>query len=399
MIYFDSAATSHPKPACVGEAIAHCLQHQSGNPGRSGHPLARAAQSAIDRGRHTVAELINAEHDKHVAFTLSATDALNLAIQGVVGGAVGGADSSRNQSDKPHVITTVLEHNAVRRPLMHLQEAGQIDVTVMPCDAQGFVAPASIADAWTDATTLVALTHASNVLGTIQDIAAVGQLVRERGGLMLLDACQTLGVLPVDVRSMGVDLLAASGHKAMQGPGGVGCLYVGPRVDVARFHITRSGGTGGDSRSPTQPRELPIMLEAGTPNTPGIAGLTAAIASRDAEQRSADLQHERALLKQFRDALADDERFALHGCPDGSRCVGTVSFTVRGYEPQDVATILDASFGMAVRGGLHCSPWVHEHLGTLERGGSVRVSFGPSNTADEVQQLIAALEQIADAAA
>jgi len=391
MIYLDAAATSYPKPPEVAAAMTRCLADDAGNPGRGSHGLAQRAQAVIDRGRQEVATLINAADASRVAFTLSATDALNMAIKGVLHRAP--------DRPRPHVITTMLEHNAVRRPLNQLQENATIDLTVLPFDEQGFVTPGAVERAWTDQTRLVVLNHASNVIGTIQDAAAVGVIVRQRGGLLLLDACQTAGAVPIDVEALGVDLLAASGHKALQGPPGTGFLYAGPRVDLDTFRAWREGGTGGDSVQPVQPRGLPMLLEAGTPNTVGIAGLTAAIAARDAPQRARDLQHERTLLQQLRDALADDERFILHGCPDVQRCVPTLSLNVQGYEPQDVGAILDSSFEIAVRCGLHCAPWAHEQLGTptQQGGGSVRVSVGPGNTADDIDRLIDALHQIADA--
>lgn len=394
MIYFDNAATSFPKAPGVGEAAAAFIANDAANPGRAGHRMAVAAEQMLDALRLKLTRLCNGADHERMVFTLNGTDALNIAIKGVVGSAPVDA--------VPHVITTVLEHNSVSRPLQALADAGRITLTRVDCDDQGVVAPADIAAALTPQTLLVAMTHASNVTGTIQDAAAVGALCRQHGALFLLDAAQTLGVVPVDIKAMQIDLLAFPGHKSLLGPTGTGAVYVGERCpgpgDVSaagRFAPFREGGTGGDSSTPTQPALFPYYLEGGTPNTVGLAGLAAGLEYVLSRPLEDVLAHEQALCGQLIDALAADERFRVLGTLDPAGRVGTVSFTIEGFDAPDVGSILDDSFEIAVRPGLHCSPYAHQRFGTFPDG-AVRVSPGAFSTSDEMDQLIAALQAIVE---
>src|SRR6516164_4410671 len=257
MIYLDNAATSFPKPEAVYQALDRFARHDLANPGRAGHKMALAAERALDDARHLLNILFNGEAPERFVFTLNCTDALNMAFKGVL-------------KDGDHIVTTDLEHNSVSRPLVALAEAGRITLTRVPADAGGTIDPEAIRAAIGPKTRLVALTHASNVLGTVQPVAEVGRIVRERDLLFLVDAAQTAGVVPIDVRAMNIDLLAFPGHKSLMGPTGTGALYAGPRAQVRAW---REGGTGGDSSSETQPREFPYFLEGGTPNVLGVAGL------------------------------------------------------------------------------------------------------------------------------
>ncbi|HLJ94618.1 MAG TPA: aminotransferase class V-fold PLP-dependent enzyme, partial [Gemmataceae bacterium] len=250
MIYLDNAATSFPKPEAVYQALDRFARQDLANPGRAGHKMALAAERALDDARHLLNQFFHGEGPERFIFTLNCTDALNMAFKGVL-------------SEGDHVVTTDLEHNSVSRPLRALELAGQIALTRLHADGGGTVDPDDFRRAITPRTRLIALTHASNVLGTIQPIAAVGQIARENDLFFVVDAAQTAGVVPIDVQAQGVDLLAFPGHKALLGPTGTGALYVGPRVHVRAW---REGGTGGDSASETQPREFPYFLEGGTPN-------------------------------------------------------------------------------------------------------------------------------------
>ncbi|MFA9478437.1 aminotransferase class V-fold PLP-dependent enzyme [Phycisphaerales bacterium AB-hyl4] len=412
MIYFDNAATSFPKPAVVAQAMTKFLTEDAANPGRAGHRMAVRAEQMLDDVRLKLTRLIKGDDHHRLIFAMNGTDALNMAIKGVL------SEHTTTNGGKPHVITTVLEHNSVSRPLQGMAARGDIDLTRVRCDAVGNVDPDDIRNAITPATQLIALTHASNVLGTMQNAAAVGAIAREHDLLFLLDAAQTIGVVPIDINAMHVDLLAFPGHKSLLGPTGTGALYVGERCPepaeaLAATHeaghldqqITRKGklralnpwregGTGGDSATPTQPPLYPYYLEGGTPNTVGIVGLGAALDTLTPEAMAESLEHEQAQCARLIERFADDDRFTVYGPQDASKCVGTLSINLEGFEPSDLGSILDDSFDIAVRPGLHCSPYTHRQLGTFPSG-TLRISPGAFNTDEQLDQLIDALEQIA----
>lgn len=405
MIYFDNAATSFPKPPEVGQAMSRFLAEDAANPGRAGHRMAVAAERMLDDVRLKLTRLFDGEDPHRMVFAMNCTDALNMAIKGVLS----------NDGAVEHVITTVLEHNSVSRPLQAMHALGQIELTRLACDADGFVDPQAVADAIRPNTRLIVMTHASNVLGTVQDAEAVGRIAREKGVLFCLDAAQTAGVVPISIRQMNIDLLAFPGHKSLLGPTGTGGLYVGPRCPEpaeaiaatheaggmdnvvarkARLRPWREGGTGGDSATPTQPALYPYYLEGGTPNTVGIAGLGAGVDYVQAHDMAATLRHEQQMIAAILDRFGHDTRFTIYGSRDASRRVGTLSLNIAGYEAPDVGSILDDSFEIAVRPGLHCAPYIHRRLGTFP-GGAVRISPGPFNTDQELAALLDALDQVA----
>ncbi|MEO0514493.1 MAG: aminotransferase class V-fold PLP-dependent enzyme [Planctomycetota bacterium] len=400
MIYLDNAATSFPKAPGVGEAAAAFIANDAANPGRAGHRMAVAAEQMLDGVRLKLARLFNAPNHERMVFAMNGTDALNIAIKGVLSAKL--SERGANTAGVPHVITSVLEHNSVSRPLQAMADAGAITLTRVDCDDAGLIDPQAIKAAITGDTALIALTHASNVTGTIQDAAAVGAIAREADVLFLLDAAQTAGVVPIDVEAMQIDLLAFPGHKSLLGPTGTGALYVGDRCPEAsedpnaagRFAPFREGGTGGDSSTPTQPSLYPYYLEGGTPNTVGLAGLAAGIDHVLAHPMAETLAHEQALCGKLIDAVKDDERFTVLGTLDPAARVGTVSINVVGMDAPDIGSILDDSFEIAVRPGLHCSPYAHQRFGTFPDG-AIRVSPGAFSTEDEMDQLIEALDQIA----
>ncbi len=377
MIYLDNAATSFPKPEAVYTALDRFARHSLANPGRSGHKMAQAAEHAIADARHRFNRFFNGRHPERFVFTLNCTDALNMAFKGVL-----------NPGD--HVITTNLEHNSVSRPLVAMAEAGTITLTRIAADAGGTIVPDAIEAAITAKTRLIAITHASNVLGTVQPVAEVGRIARERDLLFLADAAQTAGVIPIDVQSLCIDLLAVPGHKSLFGPTGTGLLYVGPR---AHLRAWREGGTGGDSLTPTQPAEFPHFLEGGTPNVLGIAGLIAGLDFVEERGIEAIRQHEVQLCTRLRNALEELPGFEVFGHGDPARSVGTISFRYDGIAAPDLGAILDTSFDIAVRPGLHCSPYIHKALGTAPEG-LVRVSPGPFNTEAHIDRLIEALREV-----
>ena len=377
MIYLDNAATSFPKPEGVYRAMDEYARTALANPGRAGHRRAVAAKATLDDARLRLSRFVNGAGPDRVAFAHNGTDALNMAIKGVL-------------RPGDHAITTDLEHNSVSRPLVKLADDGVITLTRVPSDSGGTVHPAAVADAITPQTRLVALTHASNVLGTVQPVGEIGQLCRERGVLFLVDAAQTIGVLPLDVQAMGVDLLAFPGHKGLFGPTGTGGLYVAPGVPVRAW---REGGTGGDSKSPTQPTGFPEFLEGGTPNLLGIVGMIAGLDFVEERGVGAILRHELELCERLRAAVADNPLIVPVGHADVTRRVGTFSFRCEAMPSEDVAGILDTSFGICVRAGNHCAPYVHRAVGSYDDG-LVRVSPGPFNTPEHIDTLAAALAEI-----
>src|SRR6516165_10344884 len=301
-IYLDNAATSFPKPESVYQALDRFARQNLGNPGRAGHKMAVGAEHALDDARHLLNQLFHGEGPERFVFTLNCTDALNMAFKGVL-------------ADGDHVVTTDLEHNSVSRPLRKMELDGRITLTRIRADGGGTIDPDTIRRAITPRSRLIALTHASNVLGTVQPIANVGRIARESDLLFLVDAAQTAGVVPIDVQAMRVDLLAFPGHKSLLGPTGTGALYVGPRGQVRAW---REGGTGGDSSSETQPREFPYFLEGGTPNVLGVAGLAAGV--RHVTEQGVDRvrAHEVELTERLWRRLDELGGFVVFGHRDAS---------------------------------------------------------------------------------
>jgi cysteine desulfurase family protein len=377
MIYLDNAATSFPKPEAVYQALDRFARQDLANPGRAGHKMALAAERALDDTRHALNQLFHGEQPERFIFTLNCTDALNMAFKGVL-------------CDGDHVITTDLEHNSVSRPLRALELAGRITLTRVRADGGGTIDPDDIRRAITPRTRLVALTHASNVLGTVQPVSEVGPMARERDVLFLVDAAQTAGVVPIDLQTMQIDLLALPGHKSLFGPTGTGALYVGPRASVRAW---REGGTGGDSSSETQPREFPYFLEGGTPNVLGVAGLAAGI--KYVEERGLDTirAHEVELTDRLWRRLDEIGVFEVFSHRDLARRVGTLSFRSEALPAAELGGILDQAFEVAVRPGLHCAPYIHRSLGTFPEG-TVRVSPGAFNTKEDIDHLARALAEI-----
>ncbi len=384
MIYLDHAATSFPKPEEVYRGMDAFVRSAGANPGRAGHRLAVEAESMILETRGLLARLFGCARPEQVVFCLNASDALNMAIKGTL-------------DPGDHAITSVLEHNSISRPLNRLERDGTITLTRLPATADHLIDPDSVARAMTPRTRLVALTQASNVTGTIQPVAAIGRMVRSRGALLLVDAAQSAGVVPIDVERDAIDLLAFTGHKGLMGPTGTGGLVVGER---ARVRAWREGGTGGDSTNPVQPEELPYRLEGGTPNVFGIAGLREGLRWVLARRPEAIAAHERGLLKVFFAEVGDAGRFQWYGADrsitdsDSAGRVGLVAFNLPATSSAALAAELDSRHGVAVRAGLHCAPYAHRHLGTFPDG-AARISVGPLTTADEMRHAARALAEIA----
>ncbi len=374
MIYLDNASTTWPKPPAVMEAMTRYLTEVGVSPGRGIYAASVEAERSVVDTRRRLAKLFDAPDHDRIVICLNCTDALNMAIKGTL-------------REGDHVVTTTIEHNSVARPLQAMVDSGFITQTKVKADSLGLLDPADFLAAMSSKTRLVICSHASNVLGTIQPVSQIGQLVRERDAVFLVDAAQTAGVLPIAMEREFIDLLAFPGHKSLLGPPGIGGLCVGERANIRPW---REGGTGGDSSTPIQPEQFPFLLEAGTPNTVGIVGLGAALAVIDPP---ATLQHERSLLTQLIDSLADESAIEIQGPPLASARVGALSLTVEGYGPEEVAAILDESYDIAVRGGLHCAPDMHRTINTYPEG-TVRVSPCYASKPQEMTKLTHALKEI-----
>ena len=374
-IYFDNAATSSPKPPEVLERVSAALMEFNANPGRSGHSVALSAAREVLSTRERLASLMNAGEETNIAFAFNCTDALNLAIKGAL-----------RYGD--HVITTQLEHNSVLRPINALAARGRISLSIVSPRADGFVDPEDIRASIRKNTRLIAVTHASNVTGAIQPVAAIGELARREGILYLIDGAQAIGATPVNVRALSCDLYAFPGHKSLLGPMGTGGLYIRPGVVLRTL---REGGTGTDSESMLQPDERPERYESGTLNLPGIAGLGAGCAFV-AKRVSAIMSHERELTGALYEGLSAIRGAEIYSPREEAARAGIVSFNLPGMTSSDVADRL-GRMGIAVRGGLHCAPGAHRFLGTLRRG-AVRASVGYANTFEEVDAFLNAVNAI-----
>jgi len=377
MIYVDNAATSHPKPSSVYERVDTVLRKYSANPGRSGHAMAAEADRIIFEARESIARLFGIAQSYPIIFTANATGALNLSIQGML-------------RPGDHCVTSSMEHNSVVRPLHSLCKSG-VTVTKVRASREGVIDAADVAAAITQNTRLVAITHASNVVGTITPIQEVVRLAHDRGVPVLVDAAQTAGSVPIDVEQWGIDLFACPGHKGLFGPQGTGFLYIAPHLSPRPILF---GGTGSRSDLEEMPDFTPDRYEAGTVNTPGIAGLGAGVEFLLERTVEAVRAHEITLCQRLMDGLAAIDGVRVYGVPDARRRTPVVLFQIEGVDPALIGDRLDAEFGIAVRVGVHCAPGAHQTIGTFPLGG-VRISPGFFNTLEEIDQTVEAVRTIA----
>jgi len=378
MIYFDNAATTWPKPEAVYKAVDQFMREQGANPGRSGHRMALAAGQIIVDARNLVASLFNIPEYFQVIFTLNTTEALNLGIKGLL---------------KPgdHVITSSLEHNSVVRPLETLRNMG-VEVTKLDTSASRGLLPGQVEEAIKENTKLIILTHASNVTGVINPIQEIGKIARARGVLFMVDSAQTAGVFPIDVQAMCIDMLAFAGHKGLLGPQGVGGLWLRNGLQLTPL---KEGGTGSHSESPLQPEKCPDRYESGTFNTPGIAGLAAGLQFLSQIGIEQIREKERMLTERLLSGLALIPGVIVYGPPLGTERASVISFNIEGMDPSEVSLIMDQSFEIATRPGLHCAPDAHRSIGTLPQG-TVRLSLGFFNTVEEVDKCLEAITMIVE---
>lgn len=380
MIYLDNAATSWPKPPAVAEAVTACITKAGANPGRAGHRLANDAAHLVYQARVAVAELLGAPDPMRVVLGPNVTWALNLVLRGLL-------------RPGDHVVTTSMEHNAVMRPLRALEQRG-VALTVVPCTPDGSLDPQRIADAVTPRTALIALNHASNVVGTLMPVSEVASIAARHGVPLLLDTAQAAGAVPIDMADLGVDLLAFTGHKSLYGPMGTGGLILGERFDHSRLEPLVRGGTGSRSEEEIQPDFLPDKYEAGTMNVPGLAGLAAGIAWVREQGVAAIQAHERALTQRLIDGLRAIPGVTVYGTHDASQQTAVVSCSIAGTDVGLVGLRLDDDYGILCRVGLHCAPRAHRTIGTFPQG-TIRLSPGAWTTADEIDAAIGAIGEIA----
>jgi cysteine desulfurase family protein len=383
VIYFDNAATTWPKPPAVTEAMVHFMAEIGANPGRAAHRRAIESGRVVYRAREAVAELFNAPNPLRIVFGANATEALNLAVTGTL---------------RPghHVVASSIEHNSVMRPLRELERHG-VELSVVWCSSVGFLDPADVEAAIRPNTVLIALNHASNVVGTLLPVAEVGRIVRKRDLLLLVDAAQTGGAYPLDVQADLIDLLAFSGHKSLYGPMGTGGLIIGQRVEVRRLRPLKRGGTGSNSELEEQPDILPDMCESGTLNAVGLAGLGAGVRWVLDQGIESIRAHEVALTQALIDGLRGIDGVTVYGGLDAQCRTATVSFNVSGMAPSEVGLRLDEDYGIMCRVGLHCAPAVHKTIGTFPDG-TVRFGLSAFNTLQEIEEALEGVRQLAEGA-
>ena len=377
MIYLDNAATTLHKPPQVMDAVVRAMTAM-GNAARGAHGGALEAARTVYNTRVKLARLFGCPRPDHVIFTANSTEALNIAISGLI-------------RPGDHVITTDCEHNSVLRPLYRLEEGGAA-LDVVPADRLGRVAYEDLEALLRPDTRAVVCTHASNLTGNVLDIARIGEMARRRGAILIVDASQTAGALPIDMEAMGIDVLCFTGHKGLMGPQGTGGLCVRPGVEIEPWKV---GGSGVHSYDRRQPREYPTRLEAGTLNGHGIAGLSAALDFLQEVGLEAIEAKERALMDRFYQAVSAMDGVTVYGDFSQARRSAIVSLNIRDYDSAAVSDELSETYGVATRPGAHCAPRMHQALGTTDRG-AVRFSFSWFNTQEEVDEAIRAVGQLAE---
>lgn len=379
LIYLDNGATSFPKPEEVYRFMDMFYRRYGVNPGRSGYDICIESGDLVEGTRQLLTRFFGGKDPNRLVFGHNATDALNLAIFGLL-------------QPGDHAITTHLEHNSTLRPLWHLQQQG-VAVDWIDFDAHGYIDPDQVIAHFKKETRAVVINHGSNVIGTVQPIRKIGEACRDRGIPLVVDVSQTAGMLPLDIEDLGIGVLCFTGHKSLMGPMGTGGMYVHEDVTI---RLTRAGGTGVRSAQRHHLEEYPYRMEYGTPNLPGIAGLNAGVKWVMERGLDAIHRHEMALWRRLRDGLREIEGVILYCQETDENRISVLSFNIEGLEAGDTGTMLDVDYNIACRTGLHCAPMVHEHLGTDKIHGAVRFGIGPLNTEDQIDTAIRAVREIAE---
>lgn len=377
MIYLDNAATSFPKPESVYLGVDKAMRNFSGNPGRSGHKMSLSAGEAIEQTRRLILKLISAQKTQEIIFTKNTTESLNLALKGIL-------------RPGDHVITSTLEHNSVTRPLEELKHYG-VQVTKIPCSIEYGADINAVEKAIQSHTRLMVFNHVSNVTGTMNPIKQIGDLCRAREILFLVDAAQSIGIYPINVQEMCIDLLAFPGHKGLLGPQGTGGLYMRDGLDVLPLI---QGGTGSHSEILLQPKASPNRYESGTLNTAGIYGLGQGVQYL-LDKGVENIHREETLLANYLlEALNPIKEITVHGPRPSPQRSSVVSITIDGIDTIDCAFMLDNVFDIATRAGLHCAPDAHTLIGTINSGGTLRISPNHFNTVQDIDSCVQAIKEI-----
>ena len=381
IIYLDNSATTYPKPESVYKFMDSFYRENGVSPGRSGFDDALKAEEMVMNTRKLLSDFFNAGSDNNrLTFSYNASDSLNMIIQGLA-------------MKGDHVITTMLEHNSVLRPLYHLEMDGIIEGSYIPFDKQGFINPDDVKKAIRKNTKMVIINHCSNVIGTIQPVAEIGGICKKAGVLFIVDTTQSAGTIPIDMQAMGIDVVIFTGHKCLLGPTGIGGSYVMENVPVK---YTRFGGTGVRSAQMTHPKEFPYRLECGTLNLIGIAGLNAGVKWILDNGMESVHNKEMMLFDKLLKGIHNIENVITYCAESIENHNPIISFNIRGFDSLDVGTMLDVDYNIACRTGLHCAPKVHTVLGTDKIHGAVRLSIGPFNTEEHIDIAINALKEIAE---
>ena len=375
MIYMDNAATTLQKPECVAKAVVNAM-NSFGNAGRGLNDASMGASRVVYDTREKLCRLFHGENPKQFAFTSNATESLNTAIQGLIG-------------PGDHVITTMLEHNSVLRPLYEREAVG-VELTILRCDTYGNISYEEIEAAIRENTKAIVCTHGSNLTGNLTDIGRIGAIAKKHGILLIADASQTAGLIPIDVQEMQIDVLCFTGHKGLYGPQGTGGIYVRPGVEIKPL---KRGGSGIETYNKNHPAQMPTALEAGTLNSHGIAGLNAALTyiEETGVEHICQLALER--MWQFYEGVCDIPGVTVYGDFSEKERVPIVSLNIEDFDSAEVSDELLTEYGIATRAGGHCAPLMHEVLGNVEQG-AVRFSFSHFNTQEEVEKAISAIREL-----
>lgn len=377
MIYFDNAATSLQKPETVIKAVTEAMT-SLGNASRGAHSAALGSNRMVYETRELLAELFHIDDPSRIAFTMNATESLNIAIAGIF-------------RPEDHVITTVLEHNSVLRPLYRMEESGT-EVSFLQADKKGNISYEELENAIRPNTRAVICTHASNLTGNVLDLEKIGEICEKHRLLFLVDASQTAGIIPIDVRKMKISVLCFTGHKGLLGPQGTGGIYVAPEINIRPLIV---GGSGVQSYLKTQPDEMPARLEAGTLNAHGIAGLHAALSYIIEKGVEQIYQEEHEKTDYFYRMIRNIPDIHIYGDPEAELHAPIIALNIGDYDSAQVADELMEAYGIAIRAGAHCAPLMHQALGTQKQG-AVRFSFSQFNTREELDAGIQALRELAD---
>lgn len=377
-IYFDNAATSYPKPAKVGESMLDYIQNVGSNVNRSGYKDAYKAEDILYETRQILCSMFNGGDCKNVIFTANITTSLNIVLKGLL-------------KSGDHILTSSMEHNAVMRPLKQLSSSG-ISYDNIPCFSDGSLDTSSLNSMLKSNTKAVVMTHASNICGTLMPIAEVGKFCRENKLYFIVDSAQTAGLFPIDMEEMNIDVLTFTGHKALLGPQGIGGFILKEHmIDIIEPLIL--GGTGSISHTLDIPDFMPDRFESGTLNIPGIYGLNASLKYINEIGMDNILKKELSLTGAFLDGISDIPEIRIYGKTDTINRAAVVSIDIKERDPSDIAYILEDTYGIQTRVGLHCAPIAHQSLGSYPKG-SIRFSFGHNNNLEEIKYCIQALKEI-----